>query len=293
MMSPNNFSIYYRSKSTENHTIDAEELGHSIVSFAKAIKQANRLINGPESDISIDVRAHKPGSFGVEFEVIQLLENARNVLEYLGVASATGAITGGSLIALIKKIGSRKIAATIKKTSGKSIIELDDGEEIECDTSLEELATNPEFRQHYENVFFNPVKDDDAAVISIKDLNGSEIEKVELSEVESFKKIDSRSINSKTEQSIKNIRFTQVNFDSGSRGWRAEVPGVDKDVAIKVADEAFLSAVDKSETALVKGSLFEVKLATKIFYKINQSPTYKYTILQVMRHRTNKDNKLV
>lgn len=293
MTTLNNFSIYYDTKSTDNHTIDAEELGNSIVSFAKSIKQADRLINGPDSNITIDVKAHKPGSFGVEFEVIQVLENAKNVLEYLGVASAAGAITGGSLIALIKNIGSRKVTGTLKKTDGKSVIQLNDGEEIECDSTLEELATNPVFRQHYENVFFNPVKHDDAAVISIQDNDGSEIEKIELSEVESFKKIDSRSIDSATEQVIKNIRFTQINFDSGSKGWRAEVPGVEKDVAVKVADEAFLSGVDKSETALVKGSLFEVKLEVKTFYKINKSPTYKYTILKVMRHRTSADKKLV
>ncbi|WP_440053354.1 hypothetical protein ACSLBF_10435 [Pseudoalteromonas sp. T1lg65] len=293
MSTSQNFSIFYQSKETEEHIIDAESLGQSLISFSKALKMADRAINGPDSELDIDVKAHKPGSFGVEYEITHLLESARDVLQYLGIASSTGAITGGSLIALLKKIEGRKIKGTVRKQGKDSIIELDDGEKIECDSTLEELATNPEFRQHYEDVFYNPVKNDPNGSISIKNAASEVVEKLELSTLESFKKIDSRSVDSKTEEVTKNIRFTQVNFDSGSKGWRAELPNHDSDVAVKIADEAFLTKVDKSETSLVKGSLFEVKLEIKTFFKVNQSPTYRYTILEVIRHRTSKENKLI
>lgn len=293
MSKTQNFSIFYESKETEHNTIDAESLGQSLVSFSKAIKQADRMINGPESTIDIDVKAHKPGSFGVEFELTQILESARDVLQYLGIAATSGAIAGGGLMALLKKIGNRKVIGSVKNQDGKSIIELDDGEDLECDSVLEELATNPTFRQHYEDVFYNPVKHDESAVIYIKSEDGREIEKMELTELESFKKIDGRSIDSKTDNKTKNIRFTQVNFDSGTKGWRAELPNQDKDVAVKVTDTSFLNKVDKSETALVKGSLFEVELEIKTFFKVNQSPTYRYTITKVLKHRTSKDKKLL
>ncbi|NSY36521.1 hypothetical protein DS891_23840 [Pseudoalteromonas sp. JC28] len=293
MSTSQSFSIFYRSKETENHTIDAESLGQSLISFAKALKMADIAINGPNSELEIDVKAHKPGSFGVEFEIVHLLENAKDILQYLGIVTTSGTITGGSLIALLKKVNGRKITGTVRKQGADSIIQLDDGSEIKCDATLEELATNPEFRKHYEDVFYNPVKNDPTATVCIEDAESKVVENLELKTLESFKKIDGRSVETKTEEFVKNIRFTQVNFDSGAKGWRAELPNHENDVAVKLADESFFSTIDKSETSLVKGSLFEVKLEVKTFFKVNQSPTYRYTILKVIRHRTSKEQKLI
>ena len=52
------FQISYDTLETANHTIDAEKLGEAIVSMSKVLKNANKVINGEESELSLEVEAH-------------------------------------------------------------------------------------------------------------------------------------------------------------------------------------------------------------------------------------------
>lgn len=292
MSKSKNFSIFYDSDETKDHTIDAEVLGQSLISFSKALKKADRIINGPDSTLEIDVKAHKEGSFGVTYEITQLLTNARDIVEFVGIAYAGKKIIGGSVMALIDSIGGRKIVGVVRKTGEKSEIELKDGTKIKCNREIEELVTDPGFREDYENVFFNPIKDDVTASVIIKDKTLKPITIITQSDASKYKAIASKTLETKVDEVVKNIRFTQINFDSGTKGWRAELPNIDKDVAIQIEDNKFLNSIDASEQPMVKGSLYEVKLLIKTFYKINSSPTYKYTIIKVLKNRTHNGLKL-
>ncbi|WP_024607148.1 hypothetical protein [Pseudoalteromonas sp. TAB23] len=293
MSKSKNFSIFYDSDETKDHTIDAEVLGQSLISFSKAVKKADRVINGSDSTLEIDVKAHKEGSFGVTYEITQLLQSSLNVIEYIGITAATSAVVGGSVMALINNIAGRKMKGVVREGDDKSVIELDDGTKIECDRRLEELVTDQDFRKNYEDVFYTPIKNDPTAKVILKDSELKPLEVINQTQSENFKSIGTKSVETKEENVVTNIRFTQVNFDSGNKGWRAELPKLDSDVAVKIEDSKFLNSVDNSQQSMVKGSLFEVKLRIKTFFKINNSPSYKYTILEVIRHRTSSDKKLI
>ena len=127
MSKSKNFSIFYDSDETKDHTIDAEVLGQSLISFSKAVKKADRVINGSDSTLEIDVKAHKEGSFGVTYEITQLLQSSLNVIEYIGITAATSAVVGGSVMALINNIAGRKMKGVVREGDDKSVIELDDG----------------------------------------------------------------------------------------------------------------------------------------------------------------------
>jgi hypothetical protein len=292
-MSSEQFSIYYRSKSTEKHSIDAEVLGQSLVSLSKAIKDADKLVNGEKSELQINVKAHKAGSFGIDYEVIQHLNNAKDILQMIGITGAVGAVASGTVMGIIKTISNSKMTGVVKKVNNKSVITLDTGEIVECDSDIETLVTSPDFRQKFEDVFFTPIKSDDTASIAILDEKEEVLHEIKSTESVSYKKIDSKSVDSKEVEEEKHIRFTQVNFDSGAKGWRMELHGLENDVGVKVVDEAFLKRISESQQSLVKGSLFKVTLKTKTNFSINKPPRYTYTILNVIRHLASDENNLL
>ena len=83
------FKISYDTDETIDHTIDAEHLGQAIISTAKALKNADKIINGESSELELDVQAHSEGSFVVEF-VTFINSVGINPLTVLGFVTGNG-----------------------------------------------------------------------------------------------------------------------------------------------------------------------------------------------------------
>ncbi|USD30924.1 hypothetical protein J8Z24_18360 [Pseudoalteromonas sp. SCSIO 43201] len=292
-MSSKSFSISYDAESTKKHSINAEHLGESLINLSRAIKKADKALNGEESSVEVKVKAHKKSSFEVSYEVIQLLREAKDVLQILGIGGAAGAFVSGTVMELIKKYGSKKMVSVNKQHKGKSIISFDDGTKVECEREVETLLTDPEFRKNFEEVFYSPVQTQKDAKIHIKNESGDVIETITREDSESFKRINTRAVESKEETKVTHIRFVQVNFESGTKGWKMTLKDNDAPVPVKINDNRFINKIERSEQALVKNALFEVKLKVKINYNVGSSPRYTYTIEEVLKHIAAKENKLL
>ncbi|SFD54954.1 hypothetical protein [Pseudoalteromonas denitrificans] len=281
-MSENIFTISYKVPETEDHSIDAELLGHSLISLKQAIVIADKKINGDESQVNVRVKANPPGSFGVEYSVLQLLDGAIDVVKYLGL---TTAVTSASIIAILRHINSRPIEATINLDDDKnSTIVLADGEEITCPNLMKDLISNKDFRDKFQGALYSPVSTAKNPIIELKNENGETIETFKKEDINSFKKLPRNSLTeTKENKKTVHIRLIQINFDKPG-GWKAEY--LNDLITVKMDDAIFINQVNENKQNFTKGDLFEVDLNKIEKLENGNLATIRYVVTKVHKRIT-------
>ncbi|TMO44718.1 MULTISPECIES: hypothetical protein [unclassified Pseudoalteromonas] len=282
------FKISYDTSETKDHTIDAELLGNAIVNTASVLKHADKVINGDDSSIDLDVRANNQGSFVIEF-VTWLNSTGINPLSLLGFSAAPLGVK--TLLEVLGEIQSRPVASRIDLGNGTSKIILKDGSEVEADSNVARLIVDRTFRKDLEKVIKAPLDGASNAKLVIRDEKDDEVSLYEEEQVKDFKTPSREIIEEiKEETESKEVRFVKVNF-SGSTGWTAELTSGEV-ISVKMKDESFLSLIEENKR-VSKGDLFVVKLKTTTKFKTGTSPSITREVIKVERHRVAKVNKLV
>ncbi|WP_299262942.1 hypothetical protein [uncultured Psychrosphaera sp.] len=293
------FTISYDFPSTKGHLIDAEELANNLLSMTKLIKEADKISNGESSEVSVEVAAHKPGSFEVEI-VAWLYAGGIDVISQIGIGAGLTAFSGSTVFNALKQLKNRTIIGKTRNSNGDGyILELQDGETITVSDEALPLVENHSIRKHIDDVFHKPLlKEKDAKVIiktTIEDEGGNEeaAPDIEFDAIVTaeFKAPPKKEFQEVEETEFKSeVRFTQVNFESKS-GWKAFIKD-DKPQSVKMEDEAFLERINNKKKSFIKGELFVVKLR-ETTTTIDDSVKTSLAIIEVIRHRTEKSKKLI
>lgn len=285
MDSSTTFKVFYDAEDEElaQHKIDAKTLSLSIGSMADLISKADRNLNDGQETVKLMVTAPAaPGSIGVIYSMLELVPHAVNVAKAIGLTVAGGALVGGSALALIRQLGSRKVISVTRRVdTQEAVLELD-GEEIVCNEAVAKLVTDPEIRQALVNVVRAPLDGKERPIFKITDDNGEEILRLEGEETEEIKPLPRGTLLEK-EISIDevNVRFIQVNFE-GNKGWRIDYLGDEHSVSLD--DNVFLSQVQAATVQFSKEDLYVVDLETiKTFTA--RGVTNRYAIKKVKRRR--------
>ena len=286
-----NFTLTYDMPETEEHTIDAETLANSLKSMSSALKQANKILNGEDAHLKVEVKAHKESSFAIEFVVDWLHAGGIDVLKTLGIATASTVTSTTGVISLIKKLRNRPIVTKVKiDDSEQWKFTLDDGTTVECSETQEKLISNHNFLKQLDTVINVPTRDSDTARVVFSDEDGHETP-LESSETSYFKAPPKKDMQENVVHvETKNIVFTNVNLE-GKTGWKARLPSGDIK-SIKMQDEAFLERIKNRERPFLKGDMFEVKMKTEERFLDGKSTTTR-TIIEVLRHRVEESKKLL
>lgn len=285
MDSSTTFKVFYDAEDEElaQHKIDAKTLSLSIGSMADLISKADRNLNDGQETVKLMVTAPAaPGSIGVIYSMLELVPHAVNVAQAIGLTVAGGALAGGSALALIRQLGSRKVISVTRKVdTQEAVLELD-GEEIVCNEAVAKLVTDPEIRQALVNVVRAPLDGKDRPIFKITDDNGEEILRLEGEETEEIKPLPRGTLLEK-EISIDevNVRFIQVNFE-GNKGWRIDYLGDEHSVSLD--DNVFLSQVQAATVQFSKEDLYVVDLETTKTFTA-RGVTNRYAIKNVKRKR--------
>lgn len=288
------FTISYDMPETEDHTIDAVTLGKSLISMAELIKESDKILNGEHSEVKIDVKANKEGSFAVEY-VAWLQEGGIDVLKTIGITAASTTAVGATLFGIIKHLRSRKIQTSLIHQAGngytKALLTLEDGAQVECDPRVKELLSSHSVRSKLATVIEQPAKNAEGAKIKV--FAGDDNEEtvvIEQSDVPSFKAPTKRLFQEiEVTNRAANVVFIQIN-NSSRNGWRALIR--DDEFAVKMDDEGFMERMNAKQDFPVKDEMFEVDLETtrKIY---DGKTSYSYRITEVKRHRTSEDRKIL
>ncbi|WP_105180775.1 hypothetical protein [Pseudoalteromonas sp. T1lg21] len=283
------FEISYDTSETKDHTIDAEKLGAAIIGTAKALKNADKTLNGEESDLDLDVKAHSEGSFVVEF-VTYLNANGINPLTLLGFAGGA-TVASKTVLGAIAEIKSRTIKLTEKTASGKTKLYFNDEDSLELDDDIAKLVLNRDIRKDLDTVIKAPLQGTTDAKFKIKDQDGNEVV-FDSEEVQSFKTPSKTIVDEISEsEETKDIRFVKINFE-GSSGWQVRLPDGDV-LTVKMSDDRFLTRIKGNEQNFVKDDLFSVVIKTTKKHRTGNSPIYNSEITRVVRHRVRPEAKII
>lgn len=283
------FQFSYDTKETEGHTIDAEKLGAAIMGTSRALKNADKILNGESSTLDIDVKAHSEGSFVVEF--VTYINNAGiNPLSALGfIAASTPAIT---VLGAINQLKSRKIKLVQSADEVTSTITLSDDSTMEVPSNIAEILVNKNVRDNIDAIIKSPLDNATDAKFIIKDEDGEETFVVSDDESSNFKTVSANVVDEiKESEEITNVYFTKINFE-GSKSWQIRLPD-ESLVSITMKDDNFTGRINASNQKFTKNDMFEVKLKTITKHRHGTSPTYKREITQVIRHRVSTEDKII
>lgn len=283
------FKLSYDSNSTADHTIDASILGTSLINMADLIKESTKVLNGEEAEARVEVQAHEPGSFIVEF-VAWLDAGGIDVLRALGLITTTSAASVGTVFAALKALRNRK---QIEKQILNDIAEItfEDGEKVQIPVTVDKLVSNFSIRKHISEVVKKASDFEERATVRLLDDDDQVIEEVEPDEVEYFK-APSRKLMAEeiTTEETKNVVFTVVALESKT-GWKIRLPDGDE-VSARMNDEAFMERINKRERQFIKGDMFEIKLKTVERIVDGKVSTTRY-IEKVIRHRVEESRKVL
>lgn len=287
------FSVSYDADDGDfkNHEIDALDLAKSILGVHNAIAEASALMNkGAEVDLKVSSPVRE-GSVIVDFLLFATTPAALDILRYIGFSAAGGAVVGGSLIEVVKKLKSRKVAkVTIEANSDVASIEVD-GEIIKCNKYVAQLAVDKKVRDSLHNVIQAPIAGKKNATFKVLDEDEDVVLSVKESAAHNFSPLPVGSLESEEISKEKTTAyFVQVNFESG-RGWRVRLAD-GTEHAVELADEKFMNKVAQNQQTFSKEDLFEVLIETKAVYRQTRS-TYSYTVVEVTKHFADKGRRLV
>jgi hypothetical protein len=286
------FSIFYDAQDDDlqKHSIGAKELGEAVVEMAKMIEQADLLLNNHLQTVSLQVSA-KPiaGSFGLDFDLVTLVPSAIDVLKYIGLATSSGAVVGGSALAVARKMKDRKVLS-IHTTTGSDQVRVElDGETVECDKHVAALVTDPMVRSAMQKVITNPLLEKKSPVFKVM-AGKTEIFRLSDEETTEYSTLPRNSLLvEQSEVVIANITFARVSFLSSS-GWKMVYDG--REVPVVMKDEAFMAAVRASSEKFSKDDMFEVELDI-INRETASAFKTSYVVNRVLRHRVRSDKKLI
>lgn len=77
------FSVNYDGPALADHTMDVRDLAPALLAIGEMFDAANLALNGDATQVSVNVRAHEPGCFSIDLDVIQ------NIIKR-GIALLTG-----------------------------------------------------------------------------------------------------------------------------------------------------------------------------------------------------------
>ena len=267
--SSSEFIVGYDGQGLSDNTIRVRDLAPALLAMDDLFQRANLVLNANTTTASLDIQAHRPGSFEIEFVlgVIPLsaavlggayLTSAVNVLRLLFGSSTPGLFT------LIKVLRGRSPTAT--GNSGDNLIVQADrvllegiGEaenlRIVVPPSVFQLFQDPDIRKAAFNVL-SPLQQDGIDEMVVRE-GDDELEKVTEDDVPSFVVPSPEGL---LGESI-NRQFLVVDttrLSKRSRQWRFY--DGNKINSYTMRDERFIDSIMKREIGFLAGDIFECEV---------------------------------
>ncbi len=282
-------NILYDGPALREHRMEVRDLAPALLAMGELLDVANEVLNGPKTRINVQVAASfKAGSFGVEFEVGSLVQqalqlvgmdgiSAKQILEWLGLAGkGAGGVLG--LIGLIKWLRGRSIKKVEVLDNGKVRI-LVDAQAIEVEGKVLELYRNFRIRKALEDVV-KPLEREgiDSFAASSDPEQGFEV--IEKREAYLFQKPSSVDEMVSNQELVRNLQLVTVAFKDDNK-WRF-TDGQSSFFA-PILDARFVEQINNN-TPVSKGDVLKARIRERQWLRGEELRT-EYEVLEVMEHR--------
>jgi hypothetical protein len=297
-MNEEKFTLIFDGSALQTHEMDVRNLGYALIAMGDLIQAVNTDINGNSAQVEVKVKAHKGGSYEVDF-LVQAFESAKPLLDVaklhqgdVSIASEllelifkitgatwTGALAvkqvGGGLIALLKWLKGRQPEKIEPQKNGDVHIHIGDNYFV-TNTDTLKLAKNIKVRKPVKELV-SSLKYSGVDTMKIKRPSKSELE-VTKSEVGYFDYSDDEDIITDTRK--RTLQIVKLSFKDGDK-WQMTDGG--KPFSASIDDVDFLNRVKKAELSFANGDTLECDLQEKQYRK-DGNLKMEYTIIKVNNH---------
>ena len=288
MMNQASFKVYYCGSSLESGKMDVRELAPALLSIGSVLEEANRVLNGKKTTVSVKVKKFEDGSFGISFDVVQSVTSqivdmfsgdnataAANIIVFLGFAY--GGIK--SVFYLIKKSkGEKPLKAKILEDGN---VEIDFSEEkISVPKQVFDLYRDLKVRKEIENTL-KPLEQEGINDFKIKD-DKQLIESVNKEEAKYFHAPDTEDEKIEEADNIATYSIHTLSFKEDNK-WRLTDGTSTFFVTIK--DEDFLRKVRNNLISFSQGDLLKIELHVTT-WQVNEGIKTEYEAMKILEYRS-------
>lgn len=273
------FCVFYDGESYVNHEMDIMTIGRSITSLGKVLIEANKIINGDDSEVSVLMDAEPiKGSFGLEF-VLQNISDCKDILSPLGLFEY-GSI-GMSAIALIKALKGDEVVIVEDENTKEDYTKISvNGEDVECESKVVQMLRNPTIRNNLEILINKPLREKGTSSFIVKrDRDSAESELViNKEESKSFVKLNLIEEEAQVDEYGCIVKFITASVKKKD-GWKVERNG--KEITASMLDELFLERLRNMTEPHVFGKKFNVVLKEVSVVQFGSKSKTKFFITRV------------
>ena len=299
-MSAKTICINYDGPILKTGEMAVVDLAPALLAFGKLFEEANRVINGEKSHISVSVKAFNEGSFEVYIHLVQgffahardlLSGNSASALSNLWTFLGAGTTLGGwSLYTLLKFARGRKVKKAVVLRDGNVSLEFPpdslsmEGDTIVVPVQIAELYRDVRVRKAIAETV-KPLGREGITDLSLrpagtaKDTAPVHVTKLELHAFSAPEGDDYKIIDKESEAafSIVNLSFSEDGKWKLNDGQNV--------VWASIEDQEFLEAVDKNEISFAKGDILLCKVLLQQ-WQTDQGLKSETKILKVLEHRS-------
>lgn len=282
------FSINYDGPALADHTMDVRDLAPALLAIGEMFDAANLALNGDATQVSVNVRAHEPGCFSIDLDVVQsIIKRGIALLTGDEIAAALtlkellvgGAAGTWSLIKLIKVLRGRKPDKVERLAAGMVRISIDD-DTFDVPVKLLRLYQDLAVRNAVERAVEKPLEAPGIETVAF--LEGPvETSRVTKPEAEMFRTptVEDKILIDDLRQSAFSI--VSLAFKEDNK-WRLH--DGQNQISATIADEAFLAKVDRNLVSFSKGDVLvcEVRFVQK---QTGKGLVTEHIVEKVLDHR--------
>lgn len=282
------FSVNYDGPALADHTMDVRDLAPALLAIGEMFDAANMALNGDATQVSVNVRAHEPGCFSIDLDVVQsIIKRGIALLTGDDIAAALtlkdlliGTVGGTwSLIKLIRVLRGRTPDKVERLAAGLVRITIE-ADTFDVPVKLLRLYQDLAVRSAVERVVEKPLETPGIESVAFIESN-VETAKVERPESEWYRAptIDDQVLIDDLRRaafSIVSLAFKEDNK------WRLH--DGQNQISATIADEAFLARVDRNLVSFSKGDVLvcEVRFVQK---QTGKGLVTEHIVEKVIDHR--------
>lgn len=291
IVAENAVRITFKGPGVDDGSIDARQLGRSLVGISDAFQTARSITCDPESpQTSVRITATGEGSFWVDITLVADSTLVQATIDALSGKAATAAANLTAIltvafgaIAFIKKKAGKVVKASrpLPSDPDKTEIVYDDSTTEVVDSAVWNVAKNTNFQKAAkESLKAVTAKGIDQVQLSPQDrTSGIPAVSVKKADYSSFVRIDNEpdELVDKTEELL--VSPLSISFEDGKR-WR--LTDGDSTFSAFIEDEDFLSRIDNGLVRIGKNDNFKVLMRVEQKILPDKSIRTTRTVLQIL-----------